>query len=68
MDPTKNPEDKISITAEGLDSEQSTDVIYTLLSGSGTVDGEMPETTTTTTTLKAIEKVLQKAINFNNYD
>ena len=50
VDPTKNPENKISITAEGLDSEQSTDVIYTLLSGSGTADGEMPETTTTTTT------------------
>ena len=50
VDPTKNPENKISITAEGLDSEQSTDVIYTLLSGSGTADGDMPETTTTTTT------------------
>lgn len=50
VDPTKNPQNKISITAEGLDSEQSTDVIYTLLSGSGTADGEMPETTTTTTT------------------
>ena len=49
VDPTKNPENKISITAEGLDSEQSTDVIYTLLSGSGTADGDMPETTTTTT-------------------
>lgn len=49
VDPTKNPQNKISITAEGLDSEQSTDVIYTLLSGSGTADGEMPETTTTTT-------------------
>ena len=50
VDPTKNPENKISITAEGLDSEQSTDVTYTLLSGSGTADGDMPETTTTTTT------------------
>ena len=50
VDPTKNPQNKISITAEGLDSEQSTDVIYTLLSGSGTADGDMPETTTTTTT------------------
>ena len=48
--PTKNPENKLSMTAEGLDSEQSTDVIYTLLSGSGTADGDMPETTTTTTT------------------
>ena len=50
VDPTKNPENKISITADGLDSEQSTDVTYTLLSGSGTADGDMPETTTTTTT------------------
>ena len=50
VDPTKNPQNRISITAEGLDSEQSTDVIYTLLSGSGTADGDMPETTTTTTT------------------
>ena len=50
VDPTKNPQNRISITADGLDSEQSTDVTYTLLSGSGTADGEMPETTTTTTT------------------
>ena len=50
VDPTKNPQNRISITADGLDSEQSTDVIYTLLSGSGTADGDMPETTTTTTT------------------
>ena len=50
VDPTKNPQNRISITAEGLDSEQSTDVTYTLLSGSGTADGDMPETTTTTTT------------------
>ena len=50
VDPRKNPQNRISITADGLDSEQSTDVIYTLLSGSGTADGDMPETTTTTTT------------------
>lgn len=50
VDPTKNPQNRISITADGLDSEQSTDVTYTLLSGSGTADGDMPETTTTTTT------------------
>ena len=55
VDPTKNPQNKISITAEGLDSEQSTDVTYTLLSGSGTADGEMPETTTTTTTTTTTE-------------
>ena len=62
VDPTKNPQNKISITAEGLDSEQSTDVIYTLLSGSGTADGEMPETTTTTTQqqqLKVLQRVAQ---------
>ena len=47
-DPTKDPQNKISITAEGLDGEHASDVIYTLLSGSGTADGEMPETTTTT--------------------
>jgi hypothetical protein len=50
VDPTKNPQNRISIIADGLDSEQSTDVTYTLLSGSGTADGDMPETTTTTTT------------------
>ena len=53
VDPTKNPQNRISITADGLDSEQSTDVTYTLLSGSGTADGEMPETTTTTTTTES---------------
>ena len=55
VDPTKNPQNRISITADGLDSEQSTDVTYTLLSGSGTADGEMPETTTTTTTTTTTE-------------
>lgn len=59
VDPTKNPQNKISITAEGLDSEQSTDVIYTLLSGSGTADGEMPETTTTTTTTTTTESTTE---------
>ena len=49
-DPRKNPQNRISITAEGLDGEHASDVTYTLLSGSGTADGEMPETTTTTTT------------------
>ena len=59
VDPTKNPQNKISITAEGLDSEQSTDVTYTLLSGSGTADGEMPETTTTTTTTTTTESTTE---------
>ena len=61
VDPTKNPQNKISITAEGLDSEQSTNVIYTLLSGSGTADGEMPETTTTTTTTTTTESTTTTA-------
>lgn len=50
VDSTKNPQNRISITAEGLDGEHSSDVTYTLLSGSGIADGEVPETTTTTTT------------------
>ena len=59
VDPTKNPQNRISITADGLDSEQSTDVTYTLLSGSGTADGEMPETTTTTTTTTTTESTTE---------
>ncbi len=59
VDPTKNPQNRISITADGLDSEQSTDVTYTLLSGSGTADGDMPETTTTTTTTTTTESTTE---------
>ena len=60
-DPRKDPQNKISITAEGLDGEHASDVTYTLLSGSGIADGEMPETTTTTTTESTTESTTTTA-------
>ena len=48
--PSKNPQNRITITAEELDDAISTDVTYKMLTGIGLADGEKPVTTTTTTT------------------
>ena len=48
--PSKNPQNRITITAEELDDAISTDVTYKMLTGIGLADGEKPVTTTATTT------------------